>query len=51
MAEKKRRGFAAMKPEKQRRIAKLGGQAAHVKGKAHEFTGEEARQAGRKAAG
>lgn len=49
MAQKKsRRGFAAMKPEEQKRIASAGGKAAHEKGTAHEFTSEEAREAGRK---
>ena len=43
-----KRGFAALDPEKQREIARLGGRAAHAKGKAHEFTREEARVAGRK---
>jgi general stress protein YciG len=43
---KKRRGFAAMSPEKQREIAAKGGKSAHVKGTAHEFTVEEARSAG-----
>jgi general stress protein YciG len=33
---------------KQREIASLGGKAAHEKGTAHEFTSEEAREAGRK---
>ena len=42
------RGFAAMSAEKQRMIASLGGRAAHRAGKAHEFTPEEARVAGRK---
>ena len=42
------RGFASMASEKQREIARKGGRAAHEKGKAHEFTSEEARQAGRK---
>ena len=44
---KKRRGFAAMDPEQQREIARLGGQAAHAKGTAHEFTTEEARHVGK----
>jgi general stress protein YciG len=48
MAEKSKRGFASMSPEKQREIASKGGKAAHAKGKAHEFTSEEARAAGRK---
>lgn len=42
------RGFASMSPEKQREIASKGGKAAHQKGTAHEFTSEEAREAGRK---
>lgn len=33
---------------KQREIASKGGKAAHVKGTAHEWTSEEAREAGRK---
>ena len=37
-----------MTPEKQREIASKGGRAAHAKGTAHEWTSEEARQAGRK---
>jgi general stress protein YciG len=43
-----RRGFASMSPEKQREIASKGGKAAHETGAAHEFTSEEAREAGRK---
>ena len=42
------RGFASMDPAKQREIASKGGKAAHAKGTAHEFTSEEAREAGRK---
>ena len=45
---RKRRGFAAMNPEVQRRIASQGGRAAHASGNAHEFTPEEARAAGAK---
>jgi len=48
MAEKRRRGFAGMDPQKQRAIASKGGKAAHAKGTAHEFTPTEARAAGRK---
>jgi general stress protein YciG len=44
----KRRGFASMDKEKQREIAARGGKAAHAAGTAHEFTSEEAREAGRK---
>ncbi len=42
------RGFAGMDPERQRQIASEGGRAAHAQGTAHEFTPEEAREAGRK---
>ena len=42
------RGFASMDPARQREIASEGGRAAHEKGTAHEFTSEEAREAGRK---
>ena len=45
---KERRGFASMSPEKQREIASKGGRAAHQKGTAHEWTSDEARNAGRK---
>lgn len=43
-----KRGFASMDAAKQREIASKGGRAAHAQGKAHEFTSEEARAAGRK---
>jgi general stress protein YciG len=42
------RGFASMDPAKQRAIAAEGGRAAHASGNAHEFSSEEAREAGRK---
>jgi len=42
------RGFAAMDPERQREIARLGGRTAHLRKRAHRFTTEEARDAGRK---
>jgi uncharacterized protein len=42
------RGFASMDRNKQRDIASKGGKAAHQKGTAHEWTSEEAREAGRK---
>jgi general stress protein YciG len=45
---KERRGFASMSAEKQREIASKGGRAAHEKGTAHEWSAEEARNAGRK---
>jgi hypothetical protein len=43
-----RRGFALMDPLRQREIARKGGKAAHEKGTAHQFTSDEAREAGRK---
>ncbi len=43
------RGFASMDPDEQREIASRGGRAAHASGNAHEFTSEEAREAGRAA--
>ncbi|AFZ17270.1 KGG domain-containing protein [Allocoleopsis franciscana] len=48
MSDKSKRGFASMDEDKQREIASKGGKAAHEKGTAHEFTSEEAREAGRK---
>lgn len=42
------RGFASMDPQRQREIASEGGRAAHERGTAHEFTSQEAREAGRK---
>ncbi len=48
MASTEKRGFASMDQEKQREIASKGGKAAHESGRAHEFTPEEAREAGRK---
>ncbi|HVK96805.1 MAG TPA: KGG domain-containing protein [Flavisolibacter sp.] len=42
------RGFAAMDPERQRKIASEGGRAAHKQGVAHEWSRDEAREAGRK---
>jgi len=48
MAGNARRGFALMDPERQKEIARKGGRAAHEKGTAHQFTSDEAREAGRK---
>jgi uncharacterized protein len=45
---KEDRGFASMSEEKRKEIARKGGKAAHEKGTAHEFTSEEAREAGKK---
>jgi uncharacterized protein len=42
------RGFAAMDPNKQKEIASEGGRAAHRQGVAHEWSSDEAREAGRK---
>ena len=42
------RGFGRMDPARQREIASQGGIAAHAKGAAHEWTSDEAREAGRK---
>ena len=48
MTGKSRRGFASMDPARQREIASKGGRAAHAKGTAHEWSSDEAREAGRK---
>jgi len=45
---KGKQGLASMDPEKAREIRRLGGQTAHRLGKAHIFTSEEAREAGKK---
>ena len=42
------RGFGSMSRERQHELASRGGKAVHAKGAAHEWTVEEARQAGRK---
>lgn len=46
--QRRLRGFAAMSPEKKREIAGMGGRAAHASGRAHQFSSEEARAAGKK---
>jgi general stress protein YciG len=48
MRKKSIRGFAAMDQEKQREIARKGGRAAHEQGVAHEWSSQEAREAGKK---
>lgn len=48
MTGKSKRGFASMDPQRQREIASKGGRAAHEKGTAHEWSRDEARQAGHK---
>lgn len=44
----KPRGFAAMDPEKRKAICAKAGRLAHERGKAHQFSAEEAAAAGRK---
>ena len=48
-APKKRRGFAALSPERRREIASQGGRTAQERGTTHRWTAEEASAAGRKA--
>jgi general stress protein YciG len=45
---KRPRGFAAMDRKLVSEIARKGGKAAHTAGTSHEFTSDEAREAGRK---
>ncbi len=45
------KGFASMSQEQRRAIAVMGGKAAHAMGKAHTWTREEAKRAGRKDSG
>lgn len=47
-ASPRKRGFACMPREQVQAISRKGGRAAHVAGTAHEFTPNEAREAGRK---
>jgi uncharacterized protein len=42
------RGFASMTKERRKELARMGGEAAHRQGTAHQWTPEEARAAGRK---
>ena len=44
----RRRGFAAMDQTRVKEIASKGGRAAHAAGTAHQFSADEARNAGRK---
>lgn len=44
----KKRGFGGMDPEKQRKIASMGGRKAHELGRAHKFNSETGRAAGKK---
>jgi len=45
------RGFALMDQKRRRKVARKGGRAAHKRGTAHEWTTDEAREAGRKGGG
>lgn len=45
---KRKGGFAAISPERRREIASMGGKAAHASGTAHQWTPDEAAEAGRK---
>jgi hypothetical protein len=42
------RGFARLTVEERTGLSRKGGEAAHAKGTAHEFTSEEAKRAGRR---
>jgi general stress protein YciG len=42
------RGFAVMDPIRRKEIARKGGKAAHAQRRAHEFSPDEAKTAGRK---
>lgn len=44
----RRRGFAAMDQARVKQIASKGGKAAHAAGTAHQFSSDEARDAGKK---
>jgi len=44
----KNRGFASMPADKRQQISSKGGKASHANGGAHEWTSEEAREAGHK---
>lgn len=46
--KKSRGGLSKISPERRSEISRKGGIAAHAQGTAHEFTSQEAREAGRK---
>ena len=48
LQQRSKRGFAAMELERQREIASRAGKLAHEKKRAHEWSREEARLAGKK---
>jgi hypothetical protein len=45
---KQQRGFALFSASRRSQVASLGGKAAHARGRAHKFTPDEARLAGKK---
>jgi len=45
---KSKRGFASMDPARVKELASKGGKAAHAQGVAHQFSPDEAREAGRR---
>ena len=45
---KRPRGLAAMSPERRREIASKGGRTSQARGTAHQWTAEEASEAGKK---
>jgi uncharacterized protein len=45
---KKLHGFAAWSKERQREAASKGGKIAHALGRAHKFSGDEAKEAGQR---
>lgn len=45
---KQRRGFALFSASRRIQVASMGGKAAHARGRAHKFTPDEARVAGKK---
>lgn len=47
MAEKQRKGFAVIPPERLQELASQGGQAARDKGTLHKFTPQEASEGGK----
>lgn len=46
MAEKVKRGFALLSPERRAELSRMGAKKAHETGRAHKWTPEEARVAG-----
>jgi len=50
MTEKRKRGFALLSADRVKELARMGGFAAQVAGKAHRWSTEEARELGMRAA-